>query len=841
MKNFKMIITNNSLKDIGDSKRINSTFKWSYTISFVIKLLIIFITTTRTTSVAAHEDKLAKYYEHDSLWKNYDKKLEFDKYLGESLVAQDLVFGLDTDIHRYDSELDLRRSFKHEQEAQFEPFIERESEKCGQQMGRMLQQAKQIYSNSSSFLESKNLALIDLLDSFGSPNSQILLGSYWWLGSYTQCKQARFEEEPARYCVSKLKSPNWTQQAQYLKLSLCLPSRCNSLTIRDHLKKLQELVRLSRLQMVPFNNYTLSDVYCLPDRESPLRQLQFSAQLFVYLALAWLLVVLVSNLRYEYLRMLIEGVDKPKTSYLVRSLSLRLNFASIFANTTPSTPTKKSKDNYEISNILKVSSDNGPICDEKAAQSCSRAPNLNYADGIKVMSMLWLIGGHWLLYMMRSIDNQRDFWSILKDPRYMSILSGIFPVDTFFVVTGFLIAYQKFHKGEHESKFSSSIYWLETVYKRYARLMPMYVLVFWFTRDVSQYLTDGPLWDYATSNSTVRGICKVEPISEALLFRANFKPMELHCVKPAWYLACDFQFLCVAPVFLYALAKSPRFAKILIYSSILLSLSNQFLTIYTRNDVDWEVLINYRPLFPVYVLKKFWQIYVLPWNRMTPFLLGLLTGHRVFVEQSQAIVDPKTHTSDETNGNKLVIGKWSMSKLLSSYLGLDLWAPIIVLISIAHFPMLSSLHTYTGIEARIGTSLVTSVMRVVWSLAAARLIYICNNYSSCESGLKSNLIFRLINCSMWTPLSRIGLSVLLIQWEVIALLAQSPDHLSNMRLSFLYSNIFIAWTATYALSLLGYLLFEAPIANLEQKYLLPLLFPRQQKSSKQKSSLINKS
>lgn len=862
----------------------SSNFKWSFQISF-INIIAVFIISTLSTSncVKTDESKLTKYYKDNSLWDEFDGKLEFDNYLGESLVAQDLVFGLDTDIHRYDSASDLKQSFSwpsDSDEKQIDLFIQNESRECGLKLDRILQQTRDLYANSTSFMKSKNLALIDLLDSFGSPNSQILLGSYWWLGSYDQCKQAKFESKPARYCVSKLRSPNWHERSQHLKISLCLPENCNSLTVRAHINKLQELVRISRLQVSPFNAYTLSDVYCLPDTDSPLRKFHFSAGLFVYLSSVWILLLIGCNLYYEYLRM--AGANKrPVAMYLLSSFSLRENLSGIFPSnpkpkpiinpnaTTQTNVVQKynTQDNGEdaISNVINHDNnnnneiingaDNGinnqvavKSTSNVASSSGSKAPNLNYIDGIKVMSMLWLIGGHWLLYMMRTINNQRNFWTILKDPHYMAILSGIFPVDSFFVVTGFLVSYQRFYKRDHETKFSSLKYWIEFIYKRYTRLMPMYAIVFWFTRDVSQYLTDGPLWDYATSNTTVRGICKQEPITEALLFRASFKPLEAHCVKPAWYLACDFHFLCVAPFYLYALAKAPRLAKTLIYSSILLSFSNQFLSVYTRTDVDFETLINYRPLFPVYVLIKFWQIYVIPWNRITPFLIGLLTGHKVFMEQQQQQQKLQQRPDGAATANNVKTNQ-TLKQLIGSYLGLDLWAPIFVLLFIAHFALLSLLYTYTDLAARIGTSIVMAVMRLVWSIAAARLIYICNNHSveneksQVSPSSKGNLIFRLFNSPTWTPFSRIGLSVLLIQWEVIALLAQSPDHLPNMKLSFLYTNIYIAMTATYSLSLVGYLIFEAPIANLEHNYVSKWLFSKQSsiRLSKTSSPISNKS
>lgn len=941
-----------------------------------MKFLIAFVATMATlnglSTLESHKfdsgnhdeyygDQPTSYFEQDSLAKRFNRKLTYRQYLSYSQRALSLIGGFDSDLHRYDSREDLMNSFErnlsyrddlshlraHVDKREMELFekqneltlIENEQNqaKCGQQLAYLIERIQHITTNYTTYINSKELDILDLMDSFGSPESELLMGNSAWFGSYRQCLEAKVTRaadddgaHPTRYCVASFKPPDSTglgSDSSLVKMALCLPRSCNSISILRHGDEIELLARLVRLNQIPYSHYKLSNLYCLPDENSPLRQFSLSAKLFILTLSSWLTIVGYFSLKYEYIRMndlRFMRKTTPQDKWM-RALAFRLGWSSLFAS--PSKPQSKQWENSdEISNQtatkilnpslvnktmeqslrtrnLLLAASNGKqqqacggggrdqlVCvinspsslqanspkqlahgldnitmAQRGERSMIQAIDLSVMDGIKVVSMIWLIMAHTLLFFIRTIANGRDFWSILRDARYLTVMAGIFPVDTFFTVTGILTAYLKFSKQDPMAKPK---YWLEALVHRYLRFMPMYLIVFWFTRDVSEYIGTGPLWDYSTANTGLRSICKRESFTVPLLFQANFKPLEHHCVKPAWYLANDYQFLLVTPLFMMLIMRSVRLGYSVIGFSIFCSLVAQFMTVFHTNEMDdFGALINFKPMFATYVLKNLWQLYVLPYNRIPPYLIGLLTGHFMYTRELTARqASSKVQTSDRAScggekasrfpsrpssdslsstncsddeSQKQSSAHGSTSNIikptytsasppcdLGDYLCIKVWTPLVCLISIIYFPLLTKLINQEGMPARIGTSSIIALMRFVWSLAVARLIYIAaTRLLECDPIKRADcFIVRSLASPLWKPWSKIGLSALLIQWEVIGYLAQTQTSVPDMSMTFLLATMLACIVVTYLLAILIYLTIEYPLSQFEQLYIIPTLF-----------------
>jgi len=1014
------------------------------------------------------------YFTSNSLHEKYDQQLTFDQYITYSIRSLALVAGFDNDLHRYDSKQDLIDSYERQvnlsnpshsdvnfvrlydrldwastgnnpeagpkrqrrrhdrvvDSSELELFSEQSEsrviendinqEECSDQLDQLIGMSLKLYRNFESYSSSKQLSLIDFLDSFGSaPSEQFMMSNNFWLGSHEQCSRARVQytdtQSPStgktmkafdgRYCVAKLRSPSWPNPSdmanqgigdQSIRLGICLPRSCNSISILRHGNKIETLIKMVRFQQVPFSSYRLQNLYCLPDENSPLRQLSPSAQAFISCLSVWLIIVAYFSLKYEFL--LSKGEPEENLDKWIKIFAFRHSWRTLFGYGEPvreNGPGKSGQDKAKVmdsliqnglslglekmgdkiisserANIVPISQFQSPLgvkcptaaaaCNSndtyrlgsadgpaKSAKMADRAPsgrrtNLSAVDGIKVISMIWLISAHTMLFFLRVISNGRDFWSIVLDARFMTIMAGIFPVDSFFTVTGVLTACLKFNKN-HGMAMKRPAYWIETFLHRYLRFMPMYLLIFWYTRDVSQYIGQGPLWDYATANTSLRSMCKQESVTVPLLFQANFKPIDKHCVKPAWYLANDYQYLLITPFYILLLIWSKWLGYLSILATIAASLVAQFYTVYHSDDFkDFEGLVNFRPMFATYVLKDLWKLYTLPYNRIAPYLIGLLTGHLIYSrnnkeknlnlredkQKDDKLIEGKhynqppigertataaTSTTDNNDAEEFypeqirrisniftidqttpqalaslnqqtelklsdinqhgenntstckqqenlhfgsqdcsfhqvanqqniygVPGKepynsrlFSLISFLRHHLCINVWIPLMLSISIIYLPMLTKLKTHEGQNARIGASLIIALMRLFWSIAIARLIYVCCSSSSCtdndgrNSGKKSrSFIVSLLSSSLWKPWSKIGLSVLLIQWEIIGYLAQIQTAPPFMSISYMLACVLISILASYAIGLLIYLIIEFPLSQIEHYYIHPKIFPK---------------
>lgn len=968
--------------------------------------------TASSVNLVVDDSDPTSYFESNSLDTKFNQRATFDDYITFSMRALKLIAGYDNDLHRYDLKQDLIGSFARNLsytddlsglKARVDPteteLLEDQSEltlienelnqvNCGRHLDLLIQESCKLFKNFDSFSRSNQLNLIDFLDSFGSPSSQLMKGNSMWLGSHEQCFNSKLTilqqltNEPApgtRYCVGNFRSPDWARKqaptgSESIKLGICLPNTCNSLSILRHKELIETLVKIVRFNQVPYKHYKLSNLYCLPDESSPLRQFSLSARLFILILSSWLTMVVYFSLKYEYYRMKWSHKDNIQNkkfqdssighSKSMKIFALRLSWAKLFednidesrcsalspslttlATVIPVNPGKlvfeagsrvvndvqvlafpdsssgehesgiDSSDSEQSSessvvvggslkpmktaNILEAlkqsstnySSVNQIISGGKTVESKSTVLNrgikphntavgkstvcvllnqppvgsvdLSAIDGIKVISMIWLVSAHTLLFFIRTIANGRDFWSMLRDAKFMTIMAGIFPVDSFFTITGILTAYLKFKKNDGQAMGKAS-YWIEAFVHRYLRFMPMYLIVFWYTRDVSQYIGLGPLWDYATADTSLRSVCKQESVTVPLFFQANFKPIDQHCVKPAWYLANDYQYLLITPIFMGLIMRSTLLGYSVIALSIFASLVLQFLTVFYSTDLDdFGALINFKPMFGTYVLKNLWKLYVLPYNRIPPYLIGIVTGHLMYsLNKFPSKQNPQTSLTKDDDAqsfrksldsiassipayhestrdilkNPTDVGKHKIIKpnnsygyfgALKSYICVKVWTPLVFLISIIYLPMLTKISTQEGLLAKLGTSSIMALMRFVWSLAIARLIYICatrfleDNNNSTRS---DSFIIRFLSSPKWKPWSKIGLSALLIQWEIISYLAQTQTSAPNITITFLLAIILVCIVATYSLALLIYLTLEYPLSQIEQLYIHPLFF-----------------
>lgn len=562
-------------------------------------------------------DEPTSYFQEESLQKLFNNQLTFDDYLSYSMRALKQIAGFDNDLHRYDAKSDLINSFSrnlsysddldglraHIDLAELEllqneselTLIENEKNQalCGLHLDALIEQSRKLYTNFDTFSSSKQLNLLDYLDSFGSPSAQLLKGNSMWLGSHEQCRKSKLtiaqtgtsETFGARYCVANFRSPIWIRDlpeqdvisdrsgGESIKLGLCLPESCNSISILRHKKRIDSLVKINKLNQVPYSSYRLTHLFCLPDENSPLRQFSLSAKLFILLLSSWLTVVFYFSIKYEYLRMkwlnsltrnnvtedkmnsqtfeqlnsdncmkifafrlswsrlfesndqtrsfvlksdinineqtskessaatnkvfsmeseqesgiessdseTVDSVPETKASVMVRSSSnptiKQVNMIeSIKAadlinglKTSPNLAASLKPTKEQSSAIVTVNPSQQKNQTQSSSSSSEPASiDLSAIDGIKVLSMIWLISAHTLLFFIRTISNGRDFWAVLKDARFMTIMAGIFPVDTFFTITGILTAFLKFNKNNGQA-MTKTKYWIETFFHRYLR------------------------------------------------------------------------------------------------------------------------------------------------------------------------------------------------------------------------------------------------------------------------------------------------------------------------------------------------------------------------------------
>lgn len=198
-------------------------------------------------------------------------------------------------------------------------------------------------SNSASPIEnfeaqllykSNDIQFLRYLDTFGHVPSDLLRGNVRWYGSYSGCLDTKLNANKNlggtkrikfRYCMAALKSVAWknsfmskqeseghinkrisfgvhsidfaTGSNLFLRLGVCLPESCDSSAFdyQENVENIEKLVKYNLMKPFNSDHYYLSDLYCLPDKRSPLVTIPNGGKLLIILILLWLYLILMAT------------------------------------------------------------------------------------------------------------------------------------------------------------------------------------------------------------------------------------------------------------------------------------------------------------------------------------------------------------------------------------------------------------------------------------------------------------------------------------------------------------------------------------------------------------------
>ncbi|XP_022670131.1 O-acyltransferase like protein-like isoform X2 [Varroa destructor] len=252
--------------------------------------------------------------------------------------------------------------------------------------------------------------------------------------------------------------------------------------------------------------------------------------------------------------------------------------------------------------------------------SSSRISNLAVLDGIRSLSMLWVIFGHTYFF----VENVQPFRSILNGHQVhtgniimASILNFTLSVDSFFLLSGLLIMYSNWREFE----FTGTMKILPFICNKYWRMLPglMATMGILFLLPL---FGDGPFWKDVLDNEIT--LCESKWWTNLIFMNNVFNNQEM-CLVATWYLACAFQFVLLAPLLVIPL-----------YRSFLRGFIVNFLFILGGSVLTAGVtfLYNLPPgmiFFPdlnmlVEICSK---VYQKPYNHVGPFCVGILLGYAI--------------------------------------------------------------------------------------------------------------------------------------------------------------------------------------------------------------------
>ncbi|XP_055533124.1 nose resistant to fluoxetine protein 6-like isoform X2 [Wyeomyia smithii] len=192
---------------------------------------------------------------------------------------------------------------------------------------------------------------------------------------------------------------------------------------------------------------------------------------------------------------------------------------------------------------------------------------LRFFQPIRFITMNLVILGHAaLLYNVFSTQNTAEAEMAYHNIFTMLSTGGVQFTQTFFVMSGFLLAVHiMLHAGQRKEKLGF-LYFLRAIFLRYIRLTPVYAFIILLHSTWLAKFNDGPLWKHGTD--TERSFCRSNWWTN-LLYVNNYVNANQPCVQQGWYLGCDFQLFAVGVLLMIIINRFRKFTVSILVTAVM--------------------------------------------------------------------------------------------------------------------------------------------------------------------------------------------------------------------------------------------------------------------------------
>ncbi|CDW85999.1 UNKNOWN [Stylonychia lemnae] len=242
-------------------------------------------------------------------------------------------------------------------------------------------------------------------------------------------------------------------------------------------------------------------------------------------------------------------------------------------------------------------------------------------NGLRVFCINWIILGNTFFYILKGpIQNMGIIQEFMSDFLFSLVLAADFIVDIFFYMTAFVSSY--FLLIRLHQNYGSFGQWTQVMrlyLHRFMRLFPTYLFaLFFYWKFLTLFGGEGPMFFmYSTQTECSRfWFWHITFLNNLIPFARDDT-----CMPWTWYLANDFQFYLLVPLFVHLYYNKRRifyyvvggifFVSKIIQLSVILA-NDLSVSYFTYNDEYWTVY------------------YVKPYSRIPVYLIGVILGCNYF-------------------------------------------------------------------------------------------------------------------------------------------------------------------------------------------------------------------
>eukprot|EP00111_Clytia_hemisphaerica_P000721 TCONS_00002123-protein len=649
---------------------------------------------------------------------------------------------------------------------------------CGVKIMKLfgvLLQGNMSLSNPASLVAILSSPVGKVLDSWAKIPSGLLNGNTRWYGAYDECSAI----PDVKYCSVGMKVVS--QNGVY---GTCMPKECTENDVASVYSAIISKQLGGAIQFTDDEKY----VWC--DGEDFSYSTGFIITLTIFCILGLLMVlgtfIEITEQNYE------SKIEKSNVTILTNGNANHENKVEMKNLESNDQQDESPLQKRTVPDLMKFLLCFSLLRNTRAIIS-TQAPKgaIESINGVRVISMWWIILGHFLGFLLPYSDNTLTAaGTIMKRWTSQAILNAFPSVDTFFLLSGLLVAYIALRRMDKDNgKINYGMY----VLHRFIRLTPPYMLAILFWNNIVPYCTSGPNAK-AIRERGDGGACNKYWWTN-LLYINNFHPkkMDGECFGWAWYLANDMQFYLIAPAFLYAFYRlERRFANtryrhfgafivtavcciISVIIRIIFFEVNEYPALITKGQVPGQ---------PYPIKDRQDQLYIKPYTRIPPYLVGLFLGY--ILSRKIRITFRKT----------LI---YTLGWLMAIGLGYG----------VVYGPYEAAFKDPLKFFSKTENVVYGSFSAFAWSLAVAWVIYACETNNA-------GLIKNFLSWKFWIPLSRLTFGAYLMHPIVLLWyggMHEQGYHFQTTMIAFDFvSNVFFSYACAFILAVT----MEIPVLNLEK-------------------------
>eukprot|EP01136_Pigoraptor_vietnamica_P023574 Opistho-1_new@75809 len=402
-------------------------------------------------------------------------------------------------------------------------------------------------------------------------------------------------------------------------------------------------------------------------------------------------------------------------------------------------------------------------------------------NGMRVISMAWVVLGHSVMQVLGLVgfQNLDNFARATKEWYFQFVLGAEYSVDTFFFISGFLVAYMLLKElREKDGRVS----WVMFYVHRYWRLIPCISVVILFYFKLSYYMGSGPFW-YIYQNE-VESKCPHSWWAHLLFVNDNIYPYDPNkvCMAWLWYVADDMIFYILSPLYVIAYRKHRKIGWFLILATVASSFG---VTAWLIEKYNLDIYV-FGPKYDAFM----YHVYSKAWTRIPSYVVGIgaafiVADKDIYRRPSKGILGLLTHP-------------YLLFVLAVGGMNAIVFAPY----STYRNPVPEHQWTQTQYTAYM------TVSHFAWCLCMAILTI------GCAAG-RYGFVNWFLSLGLWTPLTRLTYGAYLVHPIIIKVVACNANQYSQ------YSFLSMAyWTggnllASFVVSAILFLAIERPFVAIE--------------------------